>query len=144
MLQNHPVTCKVHSLKLGTQVTERKVSQLIPMGCRLDTPVRKVIVSPKTSSVCFNDTANKFCVISVILFDNSVIISEWIPSKATIFILQANSELGGIWSVGQRIWQRDFPGIYTTINAHQWSETVQPIMEALRGRASLWFKVTLH
>ncbi|KAK7813398.1 hypothetical protein U0070_007967 [Myodes glareolus] len=49
------------------------------------------------------------------------------------FLLQANSELGGIWSVGQRIWQRDFPGIYTTINAHQWSETVQPIMEALRG-----------
>lgn len=46
---------------------------------------------------------------------------------------QANAELGAVWSVGQRIWQRDFPGIYTTISAHQWSETVQPIMEALRG-----------
>nr|XP_058132868.1 COP9 signalosome complex subunit 8-like [Dasypus novemcinctus] len=46
-------------------------------------------------------------------------------------IKSANSELGGIWSVGQRIWQR-FPWIYTTINAHQWSKTVQPIMEALR------------
>ncbi|KAF4022048.1 hypothetical protein G4228_013596 [Cervus hanglu yarkandensis] len=46
--------------------------------------------------------------------------------------LEANSELGAIWSVGQRIWQRDFPGIYSTINAHQWSEAVQPIMEALR------------
>uniref|UniRef100_A0A8C9FK72 COP9 signalosome subunit 8 n=1 Tax=Pavo cristatus TaxID=9049 RepID=A0A8C9FK72_PAVCR len=45
----------------------------------------------------------------------------------------ANAELGAVWSVGQRIWQRDFPGIYTTISAHQWSETVQPIMEALRG-----------
>ena len=43
-----------------------------------------------------------------------------------------HSELGGIWSVGQRIWQRDFPGVYSTINAHQWSEAVQPIMEALR------------
>lgn len=46
---------------------------------------------------------------------------------------QANAELGAVWSVGQRIWQRDFPGIYTAISAHQWSETVQPIMEALRG-----------
>lgn len=46
---------------------------------------------------------------------------------------QANAELGAVWSVGQRIWQRDFPGIYTTISAHQWSETIQPIMEALRG-----------
>lgn len=34
--------------------------------------------------------------------------------------------------MGQRIWQRDFPGIYTTINAHQCSETIQPTMEALR------------
>ena len=46
---------------------------------------------------------------------------------------QANAELGAVWSVGQRIWQRDFPGIYTTISAHQWPETIQPIMEALRG-----------
>ncbi|NXA84197.1 CSN8 protein, partial [Thryothorus ludovicianus] len=45
---------------------------------------------------------------------------------------QANAELGAVWSVGQRIWQRDFPGIYTAISAHQWSETIQPIMEALR------------
>lgn len=59
------------------------------------------------------------------------------------YLLQANSELGGIWSVGQRIWQRDFPGIYTTINAHQWSETVQPIMEALRGSVSLWLRIKL-
>lgn len=46
---------------------------------------------------------------------------------------QANAELGAVWSVGQRIWQRDFPGIYAAISAHQWSETIQPIMEALRG-----------
>ncbi|XP_058939738.1 COP9 signalosome complex subunit 8-like isoform X1 [Kogia breviceps] len=47
-------------------------------------------------------------------------------------IKSANSELGGTWSVRQRIWQRDFPGLCTTISAHRWSETVQPIMEALR------------
>ena len=47
----------------------------------------------------------------------------------------ANSELGGIWLVGQRICPRDVPRIYTTISAHPWSETVQPIMEALRDAA---------
>ncbi|XP_041056004.1 COP9 signalosome complex subunit 8 isoform X3 [Carcharodon carcharias] len=46
-------------------------------------------------------------------------------------IKTANPELGAIWSVGQRIWQRDFPGIYTVISSHQWSETIQPIMEEL-------------
>ncbi|XP_039611054.1 COP9 signalosome complex subunit 8 isoform X2 [Polypterus senegalus] len=45
----------------------------------------------------------------------------------------ANLELGAIWAVGQHIWQRDFPGIYTTIAAYQWSESIQPIMDALRG-----------
>ncbi|KAG8508243.1 COP9 signalosome complex subunit 8 [Galemys pyrenaicus] len=53
-------------------------------------------------------------------------------SAHTCLLLQAHSELGGVWAVGQRIWQRDFPGVYTAIGAHQWSETVQPIMEALR------------
>lgn len=49
-----------------------------------------------------------------------------------IFI-QANPELTAIWAVGQRIWQRDFPGIYTTIAAYQWTENILPVMEALRG-----------
>uniref|UniRef100_A0A6I8QW70 COP9 signalosome complex subunit 8 n=1 Tax=Xenopus tropicalis TaxID=8364 RepID=A0A6I8QW70_XENTR len=44
----------------------------------------------------------------------------------------AHSELGGIWEVGQKIWQRDFPGIYTSISACQWSEAIQPVMEAVR------------
>uniref|UniRef100_A0A3B3CEU2 COP9 signalosome complex subunit 8 n=1 Tax=Oryzias melastigma TaxID=30732 RepID=A0A3B3CEU2_ORYME len=44
----------------------------------------------------------------------------------------ANPELTAIWTVGQHIWQRDFPGIYTAIAAHQWSESILPVMEALR------------
>lgn len=46
---------------------------------------------------------------------------------------QANPELAAVWAVGQRIWQRDFPGIYTAIAAYQWSENILPVMEALRG-----------
>ncbi|KAK6485250.1 COP9 signalosome complex subunit 8 isoform X1 [Huso huso] len=45
----------------------------------------------------------------------------------------SNMELAAIWAVGQRIWQRDFPGIYTAIAAHQWSECIQPVMEALQA-----------
>uniref|UniRef100_A0A3Q3XAM3 COP9 signalosome complex subunit 8 n=1 Tax=Mola mola TaxID=94237 RepID=A0A3Q3XAM3_MOLML len=46
--------------------------------------------------------------------------------------MQANPELTAIWAVGQHIWQRDFPGIYTAIAAYQWSENILPVMEALR------------
>ncbi|MEQ2217854.1 hypothetical protein XENOCAPTIV_024517, partial [Xenoophorus captivus] len=53
----------------------------------------------------------------------------------------ASPELSAIWVVGQHIWQRDFPGIYTAIAAHQWSENILPVMEALRGKpASLSLK----
>lgn len=41
--------------------------------------------------------------------------------------------MAAIWAVGQRIWQRDFPGIYSAIAAYQWSESILPVMEALRG-----------
>lgn len=55
--------------------------------------------------------------------------------------IQANPELTAIWAVGQRIWQRDFPGIYTAIAAYQWTENILPVMEALRGnnRNHVWF-----
>uniref|UniRef100_A0A5F9C2C6 CSN8/PSMD8/EIF3K domain-containing protein n=1 Tax=Oryctolagus cuniculus TaxID=9986 RepID=A0A5F9C2C6_RABIT len=71
--------------------------------------------------------------LALYLLHNDMNNARYLWKRIPPAIKSANSELGGIWSVGQRIWQRDFPGIYTTISAHQWSETVQPIMEALRG-----------
>lgn len=53
--------------------------------------------------------------------------------------VQANPELAAIWAVGQRIWQRDFPGIYTAIAAFQWSENILPVMEALGGKNQIHF-----
>uniref|UniRef100_A0A8D1ZR94 COP9 signalosome complex subunit 8 n=1 Tax=Sus scrofa TaxID=9823 RepID=A0A8D1ZR94_PIG len=70
--------------------------------------------------------------LALYLLHNDMNNARYLWKRIPPAIKSANSELGGIWSVGQRIWQRDFPGVYSTINAHQWSETVQPIMEALR------------
>lgn len=57
--------------------------------------------------------------------------------------MQANPELTAIWAVGQHIWQRDFPGIYTAIAAYQWSENILPVMEALRGKTLIQFNISL-
>lgn len=60
-----------------------------------------------------------------------------------MWCVQANPELTALWAVGQRIWQRDFPGIYSAIAAHQWSENILPVMEALRGTVmAVHFSVT--
>lgn len=40
-------------------------------------------------------------------------------------------EVALIWAVGQRMWQRDFPGIYESLRK-DWSESVKPIMDAIR------------
>ncbi|CAJ0964499.1 unnamed protein product [Ranitomeya imitator] len=53
----------------------------------------------------------------------------------------SSPEIGWIWEVGQRIWQRDFPAIYSSIAAHQWSENIQPIIEAVRDSAQVYCKV---
>lgn len=55
--------------------------------------------------------------------------------------MQTNPELTAIWTVGQHIWQRDFPGIYTAIAAYQWSENILPVMEALQGKVILLYNV---
>uniref|UniRef100_A0A670HUE7 COP9 signalosome complex subunit 8 n=1 Tax=Podarcis muralis TaxID=64176 RepID=A0A670HUE7_PODMU len=70
--------------------------------------------------------------LALYLLHNDMNNARYLWKRIPPAIKSANPELGAIWSVGQRIWQRDFPGIYTTIGAHQWSESIQPIMEALR------------
>ncbi|XP_049762595.1 COP9 signalosome complex subunit 8 [Schistocerca cancellata] len=42
----------------------------------------------------------------------------------------SNAELALIWKVGQKMWQRDFPGVYAALNS-EWSENVSQIMRAL-------------
>lgn len=44
------------------------------------------------------------------------------------------AELGQIWTIGQCMWQRDFPGIYKQLAAVQWSDSVAEIMVALHGK----------
>jgi len=47
-------------------------------------------------------------------------------------VKNSHAELAFIWKVGQKMWQRDFPGVYAALNA-DWSENVRHIMQALLG-----------
>ncbi|NP_001087802.1 COP9 signalosome subunit 8 L homeolog [Xenopus laevis] len=70
--------------------------------------------------------------LALYLLHNDMNNARYLWKRIPPAIKSAHSELGGIWEVGQKIWQRDFPGIYTSISAYQWSENIQPIMEAVR------------
>ncbi len=47
-------------------------------------------------------------------------------------VKSSHSELNSIWKVGQKMWLRDFPGVYAALNT-EWSENVSQIMQALQG-----------
>jgi len=44
---------------------------------------------------------------------------------------QQHPELASVWSVGQRLWQRDMLNFYLTARSFQWSPAIAPIMAQL-------------
>ncbi|XP_071400342.1 E3 ubiquitin-protein ligase TRIM63 isoform X1 [Centroberyx affinis] len=70
--------------------------------------------------------------LALYLLHNDMNNARYLWKRIPQAIKAANPELTAVWAVGQRIWQRDFPGIYTAIAAYQWSENILPVMEALR------------
>jgi COP9 signalosome complex subunit 8 len=50
-------------------------------------------------------------------------------------VKNSHAELACIWRVGQKMWQRDFTGVYAAL-AVDWSENVGYIMQALLGELS--------
>lgn len=46
--------------------------------------------------------------------------------------MQSNPELAVIWGVGQKMWAKDFAGIYEALNK-DWSEALKPTMDAVKG-----------
>ncbi|KAK1789106.1 hypothetical protein P4O66_015053 [Electrophorus voltai] len=71
--------------------------------------------------------------LALYLLHNDMNNARYLWKRIPQAIKTANPELAAVWAVGQRIWQRDFPGIYSAIAGYQWSETILPVMESLRG-----------
>ncbi|XP_055735014.1 COP9 signalosome complex subunit 8 isoform X1 [Salvelinus fontinalis] len=74
--------------------------------------------------------------LALYLLHNDMNNARYLWKRIPQAIKSGNPELTAVWAVGQRIWQRDFPGIYSAIAAHQWSENILPAMDALRGVVS--------
>ena len=46
---------------------------------------------------------------------------------------QATEELQKIWTVGCKMWLKDYTGVYSTLR-QEWSEIVKPLMLVLEGK----------
>lgn len=46
----------------------------------------------------------------------------------------AHEELGRVWTVGQCMWQRNWPAVHAALNV-EWSEDIRDVMTALKGKS---------
>ncbi|XP_071150680.1 COP9 signalosome complex subunit 8-like [Mytilus edulis] len=64
------------------------------------------------------------------LLHNEICEAKFVWKRIPVQIKTSTPELTNVWAVGQKIWQRDFPGIYEAFTK-EWSEALKPVMDAL-------------
>ncbi|XP_015608883.1 COP9 signalosome complex subunit 8 [Cephus cinctus] len=69
--------------------------------------------------------------LAVYLYQNDLCNAKYLWKRIPANIKSKSTELGRIWVVGQRMWQRDWPAVHTALNA-EWSEHIFSIMNALK------------
>ncbi|XP_067002457.1 COP9 signalosome complex subunit 8 [Anabrus simplex] len=69
--------------------------------------------------------------LAIYLFQNDLCNAKYLWRRIPQNMKNSHPELGTVWKVGQKMWQRDFPGVYGALNA-DWSENVVQVMQALQ------------
>ncbi|XP_076765328.1 COP9 signalosome subunit 8 [Xylocopa sonorina] len=69
--------------------------------------------------------------LAVYLYQNDLCNAKYLWKRIPADLKSGSAELGQIWVVGQRMWQRDWPAVHVALNA-DWSEDVSNIMAALK------------
>lgn len=71
--------------------------------------------------------------LAIYLLQNDLPNAKFLWKRIPQEIKQSHSELGNIWKVGQGLWYKDFPAIYTGLN-QDWPDYVKPAMKELGER----------
>ncbi|XP_042857221.1 COP9 signalosome complex subunit 8-like [Penaeus japonicus] len=68
--------------------------------------------------------------LAIYLLQNDLTGAKFLWKRIPASTKTATPELGLIWAVGQNLWQRDLPAVYTALK-QEWSATVKEIMKAV-------------
>lgn len=70
--------------------------------------------------------------LAIYLYQNDLCSAKYLWKRIPTTVKNANPELGKIWKVGQKMWQRDFPGVYAALTTGgEWSDTVSQTMKSV-------------
>ncbi|GLV42370.1 hypothetical protein CBL_03107 [Carabus blaptoides fortunei] len=70
--------------------------------------------------------------LAVYLYQNDLCNAKYLWKRVPPSVKSANAEIGQIWTIGQQMWQRDFPSAYKALMVVTWSEHVADIMKAVQ------------
>lgn len=76
--------------------------------------------------------------LAIYLLQNDLCNAKYLWKRIPQSVKSSHAEINNIWQVGQKMWQRDFPGIYEALNK-QWSSDVAEIMQKLSGLSEFVF-----
>ncbi|XP_011629734.1 COP9 signalosome complex subunit 8 [Pogonomyrmex barbatus] len=69
--------------------------------------------------------------LTIYLHQNDLCNAKYLWKRIPSDMKTANEELGRVWTVGQCMWQRNWPAVHTALNV-EWSEDVKDVMTALK------------
>ncbi|KAG5329162.1 CSN8 protein, partial [Acromyrmex charruanus] len=69
--------------------------------------------------------------LAVYLHRNDLCNAKYLWKRISPDVKAAHEELGRVWTVGQCMWQRNWPAVHTALNV-EWSEDVKDVMIALK------------
>ncbi|XP_018346478.1 PREDICTED: COP9 signalosome complex subunit 8 [Trachymyrmex septentrionalis] len=69
--------------------------------------------------------------LAVYLHRNDLCNAKYLWKRIPSDVKTAHEELGRVWTVGQCMWQRNWPAVHTALNV-EWSEDVKDVMTALK------------
>lgn len=49
-------------------------------------------------------------------------------------VRESRPELVAVWKIGQKLWTRDYGGVYGAIHGFDWSQEVQGLLVAFSGK----------
>ncbi|XP_011693555.1 PREDICTED: COP9 signalosome complex subunit 8 [Wasmannia auropunctata] len=70
--------------------------------------------------------------LAVYLHQNDLCNAKYLWKRIPADLKAAHEELGRVWTVGQCMWQRNWPAVHTALNV-EWSEDIKDVMVALKA-----------
>lgn len=70
--------------------------------------------------------------LALYLLHNDMCNAKFLWKRIPQTVKSSTPETVQIWAVGQKLWLRDYPGIYEALKK-EWSESISQIMEAVKA-----------